>query len=236
MWDVIKKGLLIVLMSVLTFFAFVFLGGIDLSLIEEAQVDEYGYTLDDDGLTMEQLIEYYGGQEAYIYDDVYDDTYLYLSVDDELHYYIDDDVSLEYILIFEEAIGEFNDLGFITITYEITDVVITDGVSYDYGFVVLEYQTFEDDMLDAMAYNEISWDESGDIIYSAIHLSTDNYYLYEDEVLISLLIHEIAHTFGLVDLYDDDFNDDSIMYYMDHELMPTTFTEFDIYNLRFMYE
>lgn len=86
-----------------------------------------------------------------------------------------------------------------------------------------------------MGYNEIAWDTDGDIFYSVINLSTEVYEDYEEATIIALLVHEIAHTFGLVDLYDLDFEDDSLMFYADSEVAVDGFTEFDLFNLEFKY-
>lgn len=86
-----------------------------------------------------------------------------------------------------------------------------------------------------MAFNEIAWTEDGNIVYSVIYLSTEVLGLYDEDILIALLVHEIAHTFGLKDIYDYDFEDDSIMFYIDSELTPATFTAFDLFNLEFKY-
>ena len=86
-----------------------------------------------------------------------------------------------------------------------------------------------------MAYNEIAWDETGNIFYSVIYLSTEVYDLYDQDILVALLVHEIAHTFGLKDIYDLDFEDDSLMFFQDSEIAALEFTEFDLFNLEFAY-
>lgn len=231
--DILKKAGGVLLMSFTAFFMFLFFGGLDLDL-DLNPVDEYGYTDADDNLSMEQLIEYYGGQEAYIYDEDYG-VYLYLELDDELHYIIDDSVSDAYVLLFDKAIAYYNELGYITITYERGDTTLLDDAEYYYA--VFEEDAFTGDAMDAMAYNEISWDTDGDIFYSAIYLSTEILYddLYDDETLIALLVHEIAHTFGLKDIYDYDFEDDSLMFFQDSEVAVDEFTEFDLFNLEYLY-
>lgn len=118
-------------MSFVAFFMFLFFGDMTLDFTEEPAVDEYGYTEADDNLSMEQLIEYYGGEEAYIYDEEYG-VYLYLELDDELHYIIDDSVSDEYVALFDAAIMHYNELGFITITYERGDTTLLEDAEYYY--------------------------------------------------------------------------------------------------------
>jgi hypothetical protein len=59
--------------------------------------------------------------------------------------------------------------------------------------------------------------------------------MYDQEAIIALLVHEIGHTFGLKDIYDLDFEDDSLMFYADSEVAVDAFTEFDLFNLAFMY-
>ena len=218
------------LMSFVAFFMFLFLG--EFAFDFEDQTDEYGYTEANDELPMEKLIEYYGGQKAFIYDEVYG-VYLYLELDDELHFIIDDSVSDEYVYLFDLAITKYNELGFIAITYERGDTEIAEDAEYYYA--VFQLDAFEGDHEDAMAYNEIAWEETGNIFYSVIYLSAEVYDLYEEDVLIALLIHEIAHTFGLKDIYDYDFEDDSIMFYRYTELAVFEFTEFDLFNLAFAY-
>lgn len=218
------------LMSFVAFFMFLFFG--EATFDFEDQTDEYGYTEANDELPIEELIEYYGGQDAFIYDEDYG-VYLYLELDDELHFIIDDSVSDEYVLLFDLAIAKYNELGFIEITYERGDTTLAEDAEYYYA--VFQLDAFEDDYEDAMAYNEIAWDEAGDIFYSVVYLSTEVYDLYEQDVLVALLVHEIAHTFGLKDIYDLDFEDDSIMFFQDSDIAALEFTEFDLFNLEFAY-
>jgi hypothetical protein len=218
------------LMSFVAFFMFLFFG--EATFDFEDQTDEYGYTEADDELPIEKLIEYYGGQKAFIYDEVYG-VYLYLELDDELHFIIDDSVSDEYVYLFDLAITKYNELGFITITYERGDTTLAEDAQYYYA--VFQFDAFEGDAEDAMAYNEIAWDETGNIFYSVIYLSTEVYDLYEQDILVALLVHEIAHTFGLKDIYDLDFEDDSLMFFQDSEIAALEFTEFDLFNLEFAY-
>ena len=218
------------LMSFVAFFMFLFFG--EATFDFEDQTDEYGYTEANDELPIEKLIEYYGGQKAFIYDEDYG-VYLYLELDDELHFIIDDSVSDEYVLLFDLAITKYNELGFIAITYERGDTEIAEDAEYYYA--VFQLDAFEGDAEDAMAYNEIAWDETGNIFYSVIYLSTEVYDLYEQDVLVALLVHEIAHTFGLKDIYDLDFEDDSLMFFQDSQIAALEFTEFDLFNLEFAY-
>ena len=218
------------LMSFVAFFMFLFFGQATFDF--EDQTDEYGYTEANDELPIEELIEYYGGQDAFIYDEDYG-VYLYLELDDELHFIIDDSVSDEYVLLFDLAIAKYNELGFIEITYERGDTTLAEDAEYYYAVFQLDF--FEGDAEDAMAYNEIVWDEAGNIFYSVIYLSTEVYDLYEQDVLVALLVHEIAHTFGLKDIYDLDFEDDSIMFFQDSDIAALEFTEFDLFNLEFAY-
>ena len=230
--EILKKVGGVLLMSFTAFFMFLFFGELDLDFSEEPAADEYGYTEADDELPMEKLIEYYGGQDAYIYDEDLG-VYLYLELDDELHYIIDDSVSDEYVLLFDLAIAHFNELGFITITYERGDTTLLEDA--DYYFAVFELEEFEDDLQYAMAYNELAYVPEGEIVYSVIYLSTDVYDDYDAETLIALLVHEIAHTFGLKDIYDYDFEDDSLMFFQDSEVAVDAFTEFDLFNLEYLY-
>lgn len=234
MWEkiieIVKKVGGVLLMSFVAFFMFLFFGELDFT--EEPITDEYGYTDANDNLSIEQLIEYYGGEKAFIFDEEYG-VYLYLELDDELHYIIDDSVSDAYVALFDKAITFYNDLGFVQITYERGDTTLLEDAEFYY--VVFELEAFEDDFADAMAFNEIAWTEDGNIVYSVIYLSTEVLGLYDEDILIALLVHEIAHTFGLKDIYDYDFEDDSIMFYIDSELTPATFTAFDLFNLEFKY-
>ena len=230
--EVLKKVGGVLLISFVTFFMFVFFGEATFNFDNEPVVDEYGYTEADDELPVEKLIEYYGGQDAYIYDEEYG-VYLYLELDDELHYIIDDSVSDEYVALFDIAITHYNDLGFINISYERGDTAVAEDAEYYYA--VFQVDAFEDDMQFAMGYNEIAWDVDGNIFYSVINLSWEVYENYDQEVIIALLVHEIAHTFGLKDIYDLDFEDDSLMFYADSEVAVDAFTEFDIFNLAFLY-
>lgn len=230
--NILKKIGGVLLMSFTAFFMFLFFGGLDLDFDDEPAVDEYGYTDADDNLPMEQLIEYYGGQDAYIYDEDLG-VYLYLALDDELHYIIDDSVSDEYVLLFDLAIAYFNELGYITITYERGDTTLLEDA--EYYFAVFELDEFEEDLKGAMAYNEIGYDYDGEIFYSVISLSTEIYEDYDTDTLIALLVHEIAHTFGLKDIYDYDFEDDSLMFYRDSDIAAKEFTEFDLFNLEYLY-
>lgn len=219
-------------MSLVAFFMFYYFGDLAVDFSDEPIVDEYGYTEADDSLPMEQLIEYYGGEKAYIFDEE-GEVSLYLELDDELKYIIDESVSDEYVALFDQAIAHYNELGFISISYERGDTELLEDAEYYYA--VFEVEKFEGDMEWAMGYNEISWDESGDIFYSVINLSTEVYELYTEAEIVALLVHEIAHTFGLVDLYDLDFEDDSLMFYSYSENGVDTFTEFDLFNLEFKY-
>lgn len=219
-------------MSFVTFFMFLFFGEATFNFDDQPVVDEYGYTEADDQLSMEQLIEYYGGQDAYIYDEEYG-VYLYLELDDELLYIIDDSVSDEYVLLFDLAITHYNELGYVNIRYERGDTTLADDAEFYYA--VFQVDAFEEDMQFAMGYNEIAWDIDGDIFYSVINLSWEVYEMYDQEAIIALLVHEIGHTFGLKDIYDLDFEDDSLMFYADSEVAVDAFTEFDLFNLAFMY-
>ena len=230
--EVLKKVGGVLLISFVTFFMFVFFGEATFNFDNEPAVDEYGYTDANDNLPMEKLIEYYGGQDAFIYDEEYG-VYLYLELDDELHFIIDDSVSDEYVYLFDLAITQYNELGFITITYERGDTTIAEDAEYYYA--VFQVDAFTGDMKGAMAYNEIAWDYTGDIFYSVVYLRGEIYDMYNEDVLIALLVHEIAHTFGLKDIYDYDFEDKSLMFYRDSDIAVYTFTAFDIYNLEYNY-
>jgi len=149
------------LFSVVAFFAFLLFGDIVFRFEDTPVTDEYGYTDADDNLTMEQLIEYYGGEAAYIYDPDYD-VYLYLENDDNLHYLIDDSVTDEYVALFDRAITFYNELGFVNITYERAGTLDLDNLPEGNSFAVFQHQTFEL-YPDAMAYNAYDYYSTGEI-------------------------------------------------------------------------
>lgn len=142
MWEkiieIVKKVGGVLLMSFVAFFMFLFFGELDFT--EEPITDEYGYTDANDNLSIEQLIEYYGGEEAFIFDEEYG-VYLYLELDDALHYIIDDSVSDAYVALFDKAITFYNDLGFVQITYERGDTELLEDAEFYY--VVFELEAFE---------------------------------------------------------------------------------------------
>lgn len=156
-------------------------------------------------------------------------------VDDDLGltFGIDSNMDQVYIDAALAAVEEFDNLDFIHITYNMTysPQVYQFYFSY-YSDEVVDICS-EDDS-DVVACNTMEYIDNQ--VYTAgIYFNINVLPYLDEEWYPNIAIHELGHTFGLIDLYDAEDEELSIMYYNAEDIILPGLTEFDIENLRQVY-
>ena len=186
---------------------------------------------------------------AYIY---WGEVMLYMDTSETIKVGIDDDMSQDLIYASIFAVLEFGEIDGIDVEYyiiEIDDLLIgEDGEKPDdystYTILITTYYD-DDESNKTIAYNLFWFDEfnknSGEIFQSTIRYNL--YYMNDMSIkfMRAIAIHELAHSFGLDDLYQHSLKGISLMYYqMDINsgatLLTETLTPWDIANLEWFYK
>jgi hypothetical protein len=158
------------------------------------------------------------------------------------------------------AVEEFDDLEYISLTWHMSDdpetLDVIEGCVSTYS---AEYdEEVYEDIITFTVYSgseepfcsntpggddgtlgcNSSWydDTDGAIGYSVIKFNTDLTDEASAELKEHVALHELGHSFGLDDLYDDVLEPYSIMYWQLGDIILVDLTEFDIMNLEWMYE
>lgn len=173
------------------------------------------------GLTEEEIEEYmqmYGYEKAFITlgTDSNGNT-IYFHAPSSVSYYIDSTVTGNYLTAVNYGIPLAN---------ELTDAVTIDknGDSNSPFLIKVENQGANGQAAsNSRAYNAETGERTGGVI------TLNSYYMqsYSLDQLRSVVLHELGHTFGLIDLYDDILADYSVMYYI-----AGSFTEYQEYDKR----
>jgi hypothetical protein len=190
--------------------------------------------------SQEEAIEYFRGENSFIYNDDFESYLLFFDPLD-VDVYIDGNMSQTLIDVTIEALNQYDDIDGIIIKYEI----VTD-LPEEYEVLFTTYRDSEEDHCseddsDVIACNSLFFDEK--ITSSTIRYNLDvlEWILeeypdqYEDYAL-AIALHEFGHTFGLDDIYNDYMAEVTIMYFADDGGMFTALKDFDIYNLEYMYK
>jgi len=186
------------------------------------------------GYTVEELIAFYSGERSFSVQGGF-----ILHVPDEklssIDACIDDSMEQKYIDASVAAIDEFNRIEYINIVYTISSDC---GEEY---MVFTQYNDRQEDVCsdddkDIVACNLSYYNAgNGEIVKSKLMYNDNVMDEMPYEEIINTGVHETGHTFGLVDLYEDEFAAISIMYYQTSEYVFTELTEFDIDNLNWFY-
>jgi predicted small lipoprotein YifL len=206
---------------------------------------------------VQQLFDEYGGTWAYSWDeDTYQDLWFYY-YNDNISVCIDSTMDQSYIDASILAVEEFDALEYISITWHMSDDPQTTDVVescpftiedeeevYEAYIVFTVYSGSEEPFCsetpggddDTLGCNS-SWydDTDGSIGYSIIKFNSD---LTDDasaELKEHVALHELGHSFGLDDLYDDILEPYSVMYWQLGDIILVDLTEFDKMNLEWMY-
>jgi predicted Zn-dependent protease len=148
---------------------------------------------------------------------------------------IDSTMEQKYIDATIAAIEEYNEFDFIFIGYNIKPNCGEEYMVFgQYDDRERDYCSEDDSRTVACNLSQYN-SETGEIAYSQL-MYNDNVMdnmTYED--IINTAIHEIGHTFGLNDLYEDKLAEVSIMYYQTSEYVFIELQPFDIANLNWFY-
>jgi predicted Zn-dependent protease len=196
--------------------------------------DGFGETLPS-GYTTEQLIAFYAGERSFTSDGGF-----IIHIPDNkigsIDACIDSTMEQKYIYASIAAIEEYNKLEYVGIEFIVSNSCADQYIIFgQYDDQERDYCSGDDSKTVAcnLSYYRL---DSGEIIESRL--------MYNDRVMdnisqldiINTAIHEIGHTFGLTDLYEDEFAAISIMYYQTSEYVFTELTQFDIDNLNWFYK
>lgn len=239
-----KKILLLVLLFITTFALTACGEEYEYMVNQDMMVDEIPYEE-----MMDQMILDYAGAYSYSIDG---DMYFYFEYyADDVSVCIDSNMQQDYIDTTILAVEELDALEYISITYHMSDNLETDFIEpcidADTIIMVTSYsgdiepwcslgEEVEDDS-DTFGCNWYNVDyDTGEIWDSWINYNTD---LMDDisiEEKESIALHELLHTFGLGDIYLEELEEYSIMYgYSSEDCIHQDLTEFDLYNLEWMY-
>jgi hypothetical protein len=207
--------------------------------------------LDQVQLPFDQAVAKYSGQKAFSYSSKYE-TYLHFYyANDNISVVIDSSLDAVYIQASKNAIELFDSLEFISISWIIKNPDEInwgdeDGSNFDI-VIISHYRSSErticsdeDDENDdgVLGCNVFWFSEKGEIFASEIYFNLDAIPEDTDPLVIeAIAIHELGHTFGLDDLYQDSLEGHSIMYYQIDLDFPAvlTLTDWDKSNLAWMY-
>jgi hypothetical protein len=213
-----------------------------------------------DQISVKALFDEYGGTWAYSWDeDTFEDLWFYY-YNDNINVCIDSTMHQSYINASILAVEEFDSLEYISISWEMSDDPATlniiepcsyiydsdlDMDIYDNYIIFTIYSGSEEPFCsdipggddDTLGCNS-SWydDNDGGINNSTIKFNVDLMDNASDELKEHVALHELGHSFGLDDLYDDILEEYSIMYYAAGNIILTDLTEFDRMNLEWMYK
>jgi hypothetical protein len=151
---------------------------------------------------------------------------------------IDPNMGEELIDITILAVQEYDSLDYISLNYHIGE----EGCSSLEVVKVTTYRDTEidicsDDDKEVIGCNEYYYQQStGSIVSSTIYYNLNIFDEVSYEEKLHTAVHELGHTFGLTDLYEELLESVSIMYYSLGEIVLTSLTEWDKSNLAWMYD
>jgi predicted Zn-dependent protease len=196
--------------------------------------DDFSTTLPP-GYTVEELIAFYAGERSFTSDNGFI-VHMPDSKIGSIDACIDSTMEQKYIDASIAAIVEYNKLEYVGIEYILSD-------SCDNQYMIFgQYDDQErdycsDDDSRVVACNLAYYDAAnGQIMESTLMYNDRIMDELSQEDIVNTAIHEIGHSFGLVDLYEDEFAAISIMYYQTSEYIFTELTQFDIDNLNWFYK
>jgi hypothetical protein len=186
--------------------------------------------------TIAEAKEYYYGAKAFIEEG---SNLLYFGDHDEgVSVCIDSGMGEELVGITILAVQEYDALDYISLNYHLGE----DGCGDSEVIRVTTYRDTEidicsDDDKNVIGCNEFYYQQStGNIVGSTIYYNLNIFDEVSYEEKLHTAVHELGHTFGLVDLYDELLESVSIMYYSLGEIVLTSLTEWDESNLAWMYD
>jgi len=228
-----------------------------LSILVLSACGEYTYYIPDREKSVQELFNEYGRTWAYSWDeDTFEILWFYYYADN-ISACIDSTMDQSYIDSSILAIEEFDSLDYISITYHMSDDPLTPDVVESCPISLEDEDKYEDIIVftvysgsvdpfcsgipggddNTLACNWFFYDETdGAIGNSIIKFNTDLLDELDAETKEHIALHELGHTFGLDDLYDDILERYSIMYYASKDIILPDLTEFDLMNLEWMYK
>ena len=198
-------------------------------------------------ITMNEAIELYGGGYSYVYDADYDTYLMFAYYDDEVSVCIDSNIDQRYIDASILAVEEYDALDFISISYHMSDdpstTIIEPCTDDDTIIMITTYSGAEESFcseeeggdIDTCGCNYYWYNNEEGIFDSVIKFNRDVMDDMSDAELESIALHELTHLFGLDDLYEDVLENYSVMFWSSGDIIITDLTEFDLYNLEWMY-
>jgi len=201
------------------------------------------FLFEEEQFPYEEALSRNSGKRAFEYAN---DNYLYfIHAKDNIQVTIDSSLGADYIEASKIAIELYNSLPGITIGWKVVhpSLIIWGGVNYDL-VIISHYRSSDknicsdDDSL-TLACNTFWFDSDGGIYASEILFNLD--VIDEDAdilIITAIAIHELGHTFGLKDIYQDSLAEHTIMYYQIDTDFPViiTLTELDKSNLAWRYK
>lgn len=187
------------------------------------------------GYTVEQLIAFYAGERSFTSDNGFI-IHIPDSKIGSIDACIDSTMEQKYIDASIAAIDEYNKLEYVGIEYILSDSCADQYMIFgQYDDQERDYCSDDDSEVVAcnLSYYELA---NGEIIESKLMYNDRIMDQLTEEDIINTAIHEVGHSFGLIDLYEDEFAAISIMYYQTSEYIFTELTQFDIDNLNWFYK
>jgi predicted Zn-dependent protease len=187
------------------------------------------------GYTVEELIAFYSGEKSF---SSYAGNIIHIPFEklDSIDACIDNTMDQQYIDASIAAIAEYNKFDYVNITYILSNYCAEQYMIFgQYDDQETDYCSDDDSRVVACNlsyYNLIN----GQVIESKLMYNNRIMQEMEYNEVLNTAVHEVGHTFGLVDLYEDEFAAISIMYYQTSEYIFTELTQFDIDNLNWFYK
>jgi len=180
--------------------------------------------------------EYYYGENAFIKDG---SKVLYFGdYNKGVSVCIDGTMGEELVNITILAVNEYDSLSYISLKYHVSEVGCDTDVEVIYVTTYRDTETdvCSDDDSDVIGCNSFFYNTStGEIANSGIYYNLNIFDTVSYEVKLHTAVHELGHTFGLVDLYEKLLEPVSIMYYSMGDIVLTSLTSWDKSNLAWMY-
>jgi predicted Zn-dependent protease len=196
--------------------------------------DDFSITLPP-GYTVEELIAFYAGERSF----TSDNGFIVHIPDDKIGSIdacIDNTMEQKYIDASIAAIEEYNKFDYVNISYILSNYCAEEYMIFgQYDDQERDYCSDDDSTVVAcnLAYYDAA---NGQIMESKLMYNDRVMDELSQEDIVNTAIHEMGHSFGLVDLYEDEFAAISIMYYQTSEYIFTELTQFDIDNLNWFYK
>jgi len=187
------------------------------------------------GYTVDELVAFYSGEKSF---SSYAGNIIHIPFEklDSIDACIDNTMDQQYIDASIAAIAEYNKFDYVNITYILSNYCTNEYMIFgQYDDQETDYCSDDDSKVVAcnLAYYDLA---NGQIMESKLMYNDRIMDELSQEDILNTAIHEIGHSFGLVDLYEDEFAAISIMYYQTSEYIFTELTQFDIDNLNWFYK